>query len=313
MYRKVQAALRRARSVFRKPLGGPRERPLVIANIGAHKTGSSLIQTHFRSNRAHYEERGLAILTRGEASAAIGIGGVLKKDPGILKNKIERRIRLTGNRVLFFSYENILGRPFGSKVGLYVGGLKSMGAFRQAVAGCDVRIAYAIRPQWEFVQSYYIQRVHEGYFLPFEEFLREIDLDRISWVPLIEGLRTEFGEENVDVFDFGEIRKGQAEFVARLVRTSISEDLEVAPIDQNVHNASLSERGLEIALRVNPLLTPGTGEAAKVRQFLQAHFSNRSEPRPKLMSRELKDWLMKRYGEEYESLVRATPVTGATS
>lgn len=70
---------------------------------------------------------------------------------------------------------------------------------------------------------------------------------------------------------------------------------------ETIQNSSISDRGLQLALRMNPLLEPT--ETNVVRRFLQEHFSNRTEPRPNLMAPDLKRELQNRYGDEYKALV----------
>ena len=68
-------------------------------------------------------------------------------------------------------------------------------------------------------------------------------------------------------------------------------------------NASLSDRGLQIALAANPHLT-SKEERVAVRKFLQEHFPNTRYPRPVLLSEPERAKLDERYGAEYEDLVR---------
>lgn len=276
----------------------------VVANIGAHKTASSLIQHHFKWSREHYEKNGLALLLRDEAGQCIGRGGRLISDPELLRDAIQDRLDATGNDIAFFSYEDTLGKPFESNAGLYAGKSDAISALHAAMRGFDARILYLIRPQWEFVESYYLQKVNEGYFLTFHQFMDSIEIGNLSWRPLVETLRKEFGDDNVRIGDFRTIRNGQQEFMEALVKENLSSDLKLAPVDVKVHNASLSDRGLQIALRINPLLKPGWEEVGKVRKFLQNNFSNRTEPRPNLIGIDLRDRLVDLYGKEYEELVR---------
>lgn len=79
--------------------------------------------------------------------------------------------------------------------------------------------------------------------------------------------------------------------------------MELGEVDPKVHNPSISDRGLHIALRINPLLKPGWDEVGKVRKFLQNNFSNLNEPRPHLLTDAMKDELMELYADEYVRLV----------
>ena len=274
----------------------------VIVCAGAHKTASSLIQHHFKWRRDHYANNGLASLNRNEVQACVGKNGLVE-DPKKLTKTINDRLEETGCDNLFYCFEDSFGKPFSQKSALYGNVTKGAPALGDALSGFDTRIVYMVRPQWEFLESFYLQKVHEGYFQTFNQFIEGIDLDNISWLPLIDKLRSEFGEKKVDIIDFRDIRKGQEKYIESLVHTSISNEIPLADVDPTIHNASISDRGLHIALRINPLLKPGWSEVGEVRKFLQKNFSNRDEPRPNLLSLDLKESLIDRYQEEYEGLV----------
>lgn len=273
----------------------------VIACVGAHKTASSLIQHHFKWRRDHYEQHGLTSLNRDEVSACTG-GSSLTNEPEKLSSVVQARLDEAKCDTLFYCFEDMFGKPFSSKSKLYGNVSKKAPALAKALGAFDTKIVYMVRPQWEFLESFYLQKVHEGYFLTFDQFTESIDLDNISWLPLMDCLRETFGETNVSIMDFQTIRQGQDKYIKSLVHNCITPDIPMAEVDPRIHNSSISDRGLQIALRINPLLKPGWSEVGKVRKFLQANFSNIDEPRPNLLSTTLKQKLMDRYQDEYQSL-----------
>lgn len=273
----------------------------VIAHLGAHKTATSLVQKYFKSKREYYEENGILALTRGSVSPFISWGDRITQEPQGLNNHLKSAATRTDCEYIFLSNENALGRPFTSKPGLYPNHRPIIEAFPNAFEGFSTRIVYTIRPQWEYLESYYLQRVHQGYYLTFSQFLDDIDLTEISWLPLVDRLRSVFGAENVQVMDFSLIRKGQDVFLREFIRRNISSEV-IPDLDYDeTHNASISDRGLQMALRVNPLLKQG--ETGVVRRFLQQHFSNRTEPRPVLLSDTLRSELIARYQGEYDFII----------
>ncbi len=279
--------------------------PIVIAHIGAHKTATSLIQQQFKWKKEYYAKKGIHVVTRDDVGRHIGWGGKLVDNPGNLNAFLKEGFSTSKQKTFAFSYEDTLGRPFGKEPGLYPDHKKIVPYLREALDGFNSRIAVVIRPQWDFLESYYLQRVHEGYFLTFNQFLRDIDLDQIWWEPLVENLRYNFGRKNVVIMNFDSIKKGQRAFLAEFLQKTIDSSLEPAPFDEKkVHNPSLSDRGLQIALRINPLLEPGTAEVGEVRRFLQKQFSNRTEPRPNLLSESMKADLRKIYEGEISNLAR---------
>jgi hypothetical protein len=270
----------------------------VVAHLGAHKTATSLVQKYFREKKKYYADQGVACLTRSEISPFISWGDRVIEDPSVLAKGIKKKTRKSTGSTILFSNENALGKPLRDKPGLYPSHAKIIPAFAKALNDFQPRIVYSIRPQWEFLESYYLQMVHQGYFLTFNQFIDEIDLTQLQWSPIIDRLNETFGKENVIVLDFGLIRQGQdvflADFIKRCISPNVKPDLEY----DEVHNASISDRGLQMALRINPLLK--AGETGVVRRFLQANFSNLTEPRPTLMSEKMKA----RYQDEYTELVK---------
>ncbi len=282
------------RSLFRA------KRTSVIAHLGAHKTATSLLQKYFKEKKRYYSKRDLHCITRAEVSDYISWGNVVTENPQSLNGYLRSCASRSGASRLFFSNENALGKPFRQASGLYPQNKKIIPGFVKAFEGFDVRIVYSIRPQWDFLTSYYLQKIHQGEYLSFDEFIQTLNLERLSWKPIIENLVEGFGREAVSVLDFCTISEGQTKFIEAFVRDNFTPPIRPDLSYDQVHNASISARGLEIALRVNPLLKPG--ESGKVRRFLQQNFSNRTESRPDLMPKELKNQLMDMYAGEYEEL-----------
>ena len=274
---------------------------ILVAHLGAHKTATSLVQKYFKDKKDYYDDQGVLALTRSEVSPFISWGDQIMENPWKFNKFLHSKAKRATGKYILMSNENALGRPFKERPGLYPDHTRIIPAFAKVMHGFQPRIVYSIRPQWEFLESYYLQRVQQGYFLTFSQYVAEIDLKQISWLPLIAQLREAFGADNVLVFDFGLIRKGQEVFLSEFVKRAISPDVTPDLNYGQVHNASLSDRGLQMALRINPLLKPD--ETGIIRRFLQENFSNLTEPRPTLMSEVMRTELKERYADEYKSLV----------
>ena len=274
----------------------------LVAHLGAHKTATSLVQKYFKAKKKYYLKQNVLALTRGEASPYISWGDQILENPGKLNGFLHEKAATAPGSTLLLSNENALGKPFKTRPGLYPDHAKVIGGLPAALEGFSPRIVYSIRPPWEFLESYYLQMVHQGYFQTFNQYIGDLDLTKLSWTPIIERLYETFGKDNVTVMDFGLIRQGQEVFLKDFIRRNLPEELVPDLEYDQVHNASISDRGLQMALRMNPLLRPG--ETGVVRRFLQEHFSNRTEPRPLLMSEQQKSELKARYEDEYNALVQ---------
>jgi hypothetical protein len=165
-------------------------------------------------------------------------------------------------------------------------------------------VIITVRPQADFLESYYMQTINQGGHDTFEEWFARRNLAKLSWQPLIEMTKATFSPSAVEVMDFEVLRNNGPE--AYLV-----EFMEIAdpgrPIDITApkgDNASLSARGLQIALAINPLLIDKS-EQAVTRKFLQENFSNRNSPRPVLLTDDQRADIEHRYAADYKGTVSA--------
>jgi hypothetical protein len=272
-------------------------------HIGAHKTATSVLQRYLRNNEPEHRRLGVLYLRRSELSRHIGWGERLIADPAPLTARMTRFRFDPRFRVLIGSYENLMGRPFpeGGDGRLYPNATRNIKALDRALPGTACKVVLSVRPQPDFLESYYLQTVHEGGHENFADWLKRVDLGALSWRPIVDALHATFGRDRVEVVDFRLIEDGQAAFLRHLL-TRIDPRLDL-PIDPSgMYNRSISARGLAMALAANPHLRTGA-ERSALRRFLQEHFSNVDFPRPVLFSPEEKAELWARYRADYEDLV----------
>lgn len=279
---------------------------IAAIHVGVHKTGTSVFQHYLSQNRRQLRLRRVLWVRRRDLGAAIGWGKPLVEDPAPVTAWVERLRRNPAYATLIGSYENVVGRPFtGRGAGrIYPNANRNFGALAAAMhAVPDVRskVVLTLRPQAAFLESYYLQTVHQGGYETFGQWLRQVDLEALSWRPMVQAAQQHFGVGNVEIVDFRRIAEGQAAFL-RLMLTRIDPRLDFEVAYSAPHNRSLSERGLQIALAVNPMLESGL-ERHAVREFLQTNFSNLDAPRPMLLTPELKEELGARYDTEYKELI----------
>lgn len=276
-------------------------------HIGAHKTGTSVLQRCLRDNAESLSRSGMLVLTRADMGQYIRWGDALIKTPERLAGRLERFSGDLQHDILFGSNENAIGRPFlpRGRGRLYPRAPRNIRALAAAMSGgIRPRIFLSIRPQAEFLESYYLQTVHEGSWATFAQWLERIDFRRLSWRPLVTTLRESFGDENVEIVDFRLIRSGQDAYVHRFLRALSDRFDQPVTIEGSV-NRSISGKGLQLALAANPLL-PKRADRGALRRFLQRHFSNVDYPRPVLLTESQRRELDHRYAAEYDDLVKPT-------
>ncbi len=282
-------------------------------HVGAHKTGTSVFQQYLRENPKLLRRKRVLVLRRAELRDYAGWGDRLIADPGPLAARVEEFRRNPWFTTMIGSYENLVGRPFArrGKSGLYPQAAANMAGLAAALANSRAKVIVSIRPQADFVESYYLQSVHEGGVKTFAQWVRRIDLDALSWTPIVDACRAAFGPDGVEVVDFRLIRQGQESYIERLLQ-SMDARLDWPVTHTSTRNLSVSERGLRMALDANPHVR-GEDRSA-VRRFLQEHFSNADFPRPLLFTDEQRRALRDRYDAEYDALVgRPAPVGSGAS
>ena len=286
-------------------VSGSAQPELVVYHAGAHKTGTSLIQKYLRDNAEHLQRHGISHVSRTEMNRLVGWGGSMVRHPGALTERIRQALRDSGARVVIVSHENTLWRPFGPNGdGLYPGAEERLPALREVLAPFPYRVVFYIRPQDQLVESYYLQSIHGGEDWPFDEWLQRIDLERMSWRPVLKSLERHLGRDNVVIGDFTEISEGQNEFLRRFLLRSGC-DVDIQPSYRPVRNPSISDKGLRIARAANHHFAVGP-EMKRFRKFLQSRFSNRDYPRPVLLTDAQRTAIQERYGAEYRDCVGTT-------
>lgn len=281
----------------------------IVVHVGAHKTGSSLVQEYLRRSARRRVASGVAVIPRHHAHELIGWGVTVLRHPDRLRRRIEAEARRQP-AVLVISDECALGRPFEESVpGLYPRAPERAAALARVCDGFDTRVVMYLRPIAGFVESFYLQTVQEGAAHTFEEWFAGIEADSLAWTTAVEGLGEAFGRRAVEIGDFREFGSGQNLFLRRFL-----ERAGIAPWTTVRHrhrsNPSISQAGLELALERNALLTSVEERQASRRQ-LQNRYSNLDGPRAHPMPLQIRELLESMSGSEYEHLTRRTPAYDA--
>jgi hypothetical protein len=272
-------------------------------HVGAHKTGTTVLQKYLAEHEAELRGQGVYYLRRSQLARYAGWGERLIEDPAPLAKRL-RKFRVDPRfRVLIGSNENLMGRPFPRKSDgrLYPHAARNAEALSKALRGTGCKIVLTVRPPHDFLESYYLQTVHQGRDESFERWLNRVDLTALSWRPMISSLQEVFGRKRVIVADFRLIKQGQEVYLRHLL-TRIDPKWKLPISYAESRNRSISERGLQMALATNQHLATGA-ERAALRRFLQTHFSNTDFPRPVLLGEERRAALWEHYREDYEALV----------
>lgn len=286
----------------------------LVLHLGAHKTGTSLVQKYLRDKEKLCARAGIWALPRGDGDQFIGWGkaaAVEAGGPGLLDSMAQAQAR--GIRHFVLSHENSLGRPFKKNAGhLYPDAERHAEHLSRVLGDQPVRVIYYLRHQAAFLESYYLQTMHEGAWHDFDNFRAGLGQRHgFSWAPVYEGLCAVFGAQNVVLRSFeADISAGQAAFLRAFMTSFTSDDLSAfGEFDyEPVRNPSLGTRGLELARGINPMLR-NTAERRLFRKMLQTHFSNRDYPRPELLTPEQRAQITAQYEAENAQLIARSIAT----
>lgn len=276
----------------------------LVLHFGAHKTATSLIQKYMRDNRDLMNQNKIWFTIRSETNKFLGWGSPEALNEGVpaMRRDIDQAAK-RGAKWFVVSHENALGRPFlPHKRGLYPAAQAAADALGELLRGYELASIYYLRGQEEFVESYYLQTVHQGAYLTFRDWRKEIDFNRLSWAPVVKALAAAFGKENSVIKDFStEIGKGQSGYLASFFGSVMGAEVKPGSFGNfdypEVRNPSIGRKGLAIAMVANPYLSTHK-ERKLMRVFLQDNFSNKDYPRPTLLKDREKAKLRKQYESE---------------
>jgi hypothetical protein len=278
----------------------------VVIHVGAHKTGTSLVQRYFNVDAERNQALGIGFIERADISLLLGWGN---KPPELLRGRLEEEAARRPS-VILTSHENTLGRPFmPDRAGLYPDATQGAESLAKACDGFDTHVVFYVRPIADFLESFYLQTIHQGAWHSFPEWYESLTGTH-AWTPAVEALEHAFGAERVILGDFAEISAGQNQFLRQfMIRAGIPQP---STIDyERVHNPSISARGLQIALGINPHLH-NARERRVTRLFLQKNFSNQVEDRARPMPADLRQSITDQMASEYERLAARAAAALAT-
>jgi hypothetical protein len=272
-------------------------------HIGAHKTGSTALQTALQDNGEMLLRHGVVTVPRSTTA------NMFVND---IRPEARTLIESIGVPTLIFTHEVILGWPFGPVGGLipmypylYPETKRRLEFLAPILEGLNVQVIFYIRDQAPFLESFYIQTVQTGATFTFDEWIAQIDLSRLSWRPLIEDIQSHFPvcvKRFEDEFSHSQSTAFHR-FLAVAAPSVPREEIDRIVFEEPV-NRSLNATGLEMMIEVNKMdLQPEQRDA--LRRQLQKHLSNLTGERPSLLT-DAQRATLAAYTAENEELVRAT-------
>lgn len=275
----------------------------IYVHLGVHKTATTLIQNFLHKNEKKLKKHRISSMLLRECMTMVGpwAKGLAKRDAAEFQNHI-KGIADSGTQSLVISCEDLIGSPFpgGRKAGLYPNASENMQGFYDLLGDrYTIHPIIYLRPQAEFIQSWYLQLVNKGSDETFPRWFERQKNANFSWEPLVSGL-DRISNGMLKVRDFRSISNGSTKYAEDFCHFfNGPANLEMPKT--KIQNPGLGDKGLELALKINKMLTQA--ERMKVRRFLQKNFSNKDYPRPVLFTPEEIENVNGRYREEYERIL----------
>lgn len=282
-------------------------------HAGAHKTASSMIQTALRKDKDILMEKGLRVIFRSqminrdlqkclykikENEISDDVINSLQEDLEKMLPKRDVDCLITNEDAfstidLYDFYENM-------DVSLKV--------IKDAAMklGWSVKFVFYTRSQASYIESVYLQHIHLGRSVSFDDFLSGKLPEFLSWKKVANQAVSALGEENVKIEPFESIKeKGAERFYFDFLRFVGVADVNGLNFDEALVNTlganrSYSMLGVEMAKKINPLLS--RDEKKILREFLQENFSTATHARACFLGDHQKKELMDIYREDNKVL-----------
>jgi len=277
-----------------------------IIHIGAHKTASTFLQQNLiRYKDRLMDECGLGLVTRADMlPTAFGkeIYAVSQREHPETEitdaaKKSLRALLPDGNSSVLITNEDLICHL--DIQDFYEGAENAIRYLRAALAEYDLHVIFYIRKQTNYLESIYVQLVHLGRRLKFQQFMERAAPVDLSWLRAVESMERALPPGRLHLRTYEQIRNvGQTAFYQDFLSLCRIDDVASFDIDESLAkgrpaNRSYGKLGLQIAQRVNPILSPK--ERKLFRRFLQENFSTATHPRAELLNEEQQKEMSEKY------------------
>lgn len=273
-----------------------------VIHLGAHKTGTTQLQSSFKINRDALSKalvlnlsraafkpvtKAIRAVLKGEDTAAT----VEKAFQKVVRSESEESGLRAGTADLIISDEDMLGMPnLAQKDRLYPQAGQAVSLLDGAIEAKDRLWLLTIRDLPGFIESSYIQQLKMGASYSLEAYLKRFPAAQLSWADLVERLLQAIPQGDrlsVHLYD------------GRNTNPKLNGDIEsflgALPLPEtapNVANPGYNETGIKLARAANRVLD-NADDKREVRQFLQRKFYvEPGGPRPKLLDDDLREVLL---------------------
>ncbi|WP_349789838.1 hypothetical protein [Chromohalobacter israelensis] len=261
----------------------------VYLHIGAHKSASKTIQRNIAKNSEFFKQvNGISHIMSQDLNGSDFArhfteisGHRLPSDSfdfdesiELARLFIEDLINSTATEDVLLSWEGILGSSALDKYeGIYTHSSIVSKSLAYIFRSYPVRILMVTRQQDTFIESCYLQQIKEGRCLSFDEFVENIDVNKLSWKVIADDLNRAFRKKLCVVpFEFIKVL-GTGQFLNKTLSYLFEREIKIDGINLiDQANGSMSNYGVEMARALYPHLSDqGLSEA---RQMIFREFNS---------------------------------------
>lgn len=176
----------------------------IALHLGAHKTATTYIQECLRQNITSLEKSSVCYIPLEKLRPSLTRSVI--KGHFLRTHKRKYRKLLKTNRRLIISDENLIG---GAK-DLYKSGVlypnlnKRLKRLRQQLPVANIEVYFCVRSYETYLPAMYCEYIRHNDFINFDEYLSSVDIDKISWVSVLDALASIYGRESLRVWRFDE-------------------------------------------------------------------------------------------------------------
>lgn len=209
----------------------------VFLHLGAHKTATTFIQDNFIANRAALEQQGWKLLHPESDNPIVRKCFIEMRKDNLLLPEQEQYLDeffagiRKGDENFFLSSEAILGAMSVRGQGrIYPNHAAALEKILGQLNGKDIAIGFCIRDFSDYLESSYSWLVMRGATYDFETYSKNVTVERMSWLPIIENMIETLGEDRVHIWTYEDFRENPAVSVTAIMdaATIDSSRLEIA-------------------------------------------------------------------------------------
>jgi hypothetical protein len=265
----------------------------LVVHIGTHKTGTSVIQHFLKKNKEQLSDEGINLLKFKGRRETQKLDRYSKEFTKFLKQNID--LQISHDKINLISFEGLSG----SLETLYSNYRALADTLAEATNHHHTELIIFFRRQDQFIQSSYMQMMHQSNNIAFSDFYNREKLNNLSWLRFFEYYCKHFGQENVTVLPYSPIRFIN-ESIINVFGKAIDSSLLSNEKENRLKNVGFSPEALQVFNALADHLNER--ERKKIRRDLQKKYHNGIFREYKFLDVKERDYIVEKFKDENATL-----------